>query len=127
MNRATALSQTTGQKLQQPAWWGARLRYHLPILGLYLILTIFFTYPLSTHLTTHVPGTYVDEYAFVWNLWWFKHALFDLRTDPFTTTFTFYPIGAGLAFYTLTILNDIIALPLMPLFGIIATNNLIIL
>ena len=84
------------------------LRDDLPVLGLYLALTLGLTYPLITNFSTHVPGTNVDEYTFLWNIWWFKHAIFDLGIDPFTTTFTFYPLGASLAFYTLAILNDIV-------------------
>ena len=102
------------------------LRDDLPVLGLYLALTLGLTYPLITNFSTHVPGTNVDEYTFLWNIWWFKHALFDLGIDPFTTTVTFYPLGASLAFYTLAILNDVVALPLMATFGIVTASNLVV-
>lgn len=127
MSQAAALRRSASHNWRQPAPSRTKWGYHLAVLGLYLALTIVFTYPLVTHLTTHVPGTYVDEYTFLWNLWWFKQAIFELGTDPFTTNFIFYPVGAGLAFYTLAILNDIIALPLVPFLGIITTSNLIIL
>ena len=58
------------------------LRDDLPVLGLYLALTLGLTYPLITNFSTHVPGTNVDEYTFLWNIWWFKHALFDLGLTP---------------------------------------------
>jgi hypothetical protein len=102
------------------------LRTDLLIIGLYLGLTLVLTYPLVTHLTTHVPGTNVDEYAFVWNLWWFKHAIFDLHTSPLYTQFIFYPLGVSLVLYTLNILNDVLALPLLPLLGLVATSNVIL-
>jgi hypothetical protein len=102
------------------------LRDDLPVLGIYLALTLGLTYPLIANFSTHVPGTNVDEYTFLWNIWWFKHALFDLGIDPFTTTVTFYPLGASLAFYTLAILNDIVALPLAAAFGIVTASNLVL-
>jgi hypothetical protein len=102
------------------------LRNDLPVLGLYLALTLGLTYPLIANFSTHVPGTNVDEYTFLWNIWWFKHALFDSGIDPFTTTATFYPLGASLAFYTLAILNDVAALPLAAAFGIVTASNLVL-
>ena len=102
------------------------LRTDLLVISLYLVLTLVLTYPLVTHLTTHVPGTNVDEYAFVWNLWWFKHALFDLHTSPLYTQFIFYPLGVSLVLYTLTIFNGVLALPLLPLLGLVATSNVIL-
>jgi hypothetical protein len=102
------------------------LRNDLPVLGLYLALTLGLTYPLIANFSTHVPGTNVDEYTFLWNIWWFKHALFDLGIDPFTTTVTFYPLGASLAFYTLAIFNDLLALPLMAAFGLVTASNLVL-
>ena len=102
------------------------LRTDLLVIGLYLGLTLVLTYPLAMHLTTHVPGTNVDEYAFVWNLWWFKHALLDLHTSPLYTQLIFYPLGVSLALYTLTIFNGLLALPLLPLFGLVATSNVIL-
>ena len=35
-------------------WRGWRL--HLGVLGLYLLLALGLTWPLVTHITTHVPG-----------------------------------------------------------------------
>jgi len=102
------------------------LRTDLLVISLYLGLTLVLTYPLVRHLTTHVPGTNVDEYAFVWNLWWFKHALFDLHTSPLYTQFIFYPLGVSLVLYTLTIFNGVLALPLLPLLGVVATSNVIL-
>jgi hypothetical protein len=61
------------------------LRTDLLVIGLYMGLTLVLTYPLATHLTTHVPGNVTgafDEYGFLWNMWWFKHSIVDLRTNP---------------------------------------------
>ncbi len=93
----------------------------------YLGLTLLFTYPLVLHFTTHVPGDGRDDPALVWNLWWVKHALLDLHVNPLTTDFLFYPIGVNLSFYTLTLLNGVVSIPLQALFGLVAASNLLLL
>jgi hypothetical protein len=97
------------------------------VLGLYLLLTIILTYPLILHFTTHVPGDGSDDPALVWNLWWVKHALLDLKTNPLVCDFLFYPIGIDLTFYTLTIVNGLASVPLQPVIGLVATSNIILL
>ncbi len=101
-------------------------RYHVAVLGLYLLLTIILTYPLVLHFTTHVPGDGSDDPALVWNLWWVKHALVDLGANPFDCPFMFHPIGIDLTFYTLTIVNGLSSVPLQPIVGLVATSNLIL-
>jgi hypothetical protein len=69
------------------------------VLGLYLILTLVLTYPLATHFTTHVPGSDTwayDEYTFIWNIWYFKHAAVDLLSNPLHTDLIYYPLGIDL-------------------------------
>lgn len=91
-----------------------------------LILTIALTWPLVTQFGDHVPGTTswaLDEYTYVWNNWWFKHALFDLGTNPFQTNFIFYPVGIPLIFYNYTLLNVFVGLPVQLSFGLIPASN----
>lgn len=95
------------------------------ILGLiYLSLTLLLTWPTVSHLTTHLPGDGGDDPAIAWNLWWVKFALLNQGQNPLQTDFMFYPIGINLAFYTLTVLNAITALPLTLNFGVVAASNL---
>ncbi|MFZ1506622.1 MAG: hypothetical protein WAV74_07525, partial [Anaerolineae bacterium] len=57
-------------------------------LTLFSFLTLALTYPLVTHLTTHVPGSATwafDEYTFLWSAWWFKTAALDLHSSPLHT------------------------------------------
>ena len=49
----------------------------------YLMLTLVMTYPLVAHLTDGVLGAPGDNYEYLYKLWWFKHALFDLGVSPF--------------------------------------------
>ncbi len=103
------------------------VRKHLLVLGAYTLLALVLTWPLAANFTTHVVGDGSDDPALTWNLWWFKHALLDLHTSPLTTDFMFYPIGINLVFYTLTLLNDALSLPLQAVFGLVPAANMLLL
>jgi hypothetical protein len=97
---------------------------HLFLLVSYFLLAIILTWPTLLHLTTHLPGDGGDDPAIAWNLWWVKYALLNTGQNPFRTDFMFYPIGINLAFYTLTVLNAVTALPLTLNFGVVTASNL---
>ncbi len=103
---------------------GATGRTHLAILLVYALLAVLLTWPTAAHLATHLPGDGGDDPAIAWNLWWVKQALLTLRTNPLFTDFMFYPLGVNLAFYTLTTLNALTALPLTLALGVVAASNL---
>jgi hypothetical protein len=99
---------------------------HLIILVAYLALALILTYPLVTQFGDHVPGTTtwsMDEYGYVWNNWWFKHAIFDLQTNPFQTNYLLYPIGTSLILYAFTLLHVLLGLPIQFAFGLIPASN----
>ena len=100
---------------------------HLLVIGLYSLLALVLTYPLALHFTTHVPGDGGDDPALAWNLWWVKYTLLDLGTNPFHCDYMFHPIGINLAFYTLTVLNALISIPLQGTFGLIPASNIVLL
>ncbi len=105
--------------------WGEGV--HLLAFAAYLVLTLLLTYPLPLHFTTHIPGGNVDEGAFLWNLWWIKHAIGEMQSSPLATDYIFYPLGINLALYTLTLLNGLLALPITLAFGpIVAANALFV-
>jgi hypothetical protein len=99
-------------------------RIHLAVLLAYLVLAVVLTWPTVTHLATHLPGDGGDDPAIAWNLWWVKHALLTLHTSPLVTDYMFYPIGINLAFYTLTVLNALTAMPLTLTLGVVTASNL---
>jgi hypothetical protein len=99
-------------------------RTHLTILLVYGLLAVLLTWPTVIHLATHLPGDGGDDPAIAWNLWWVKQALLTLRTSPLFSVAMFYPIGINLAFYTLTTLNALTALPLTLTLGVVAASNL---
>ena len=102
-------------------------REHAAVVGSYLLLAALLTYPLVLRFATHVPGDGSDDPALVWNLWWVRHALIDLHSNPLLCDYMFYPLGIDLTFYTLTIINGFASVPLQPLIGLVSTNNVIVL
>ncbi len=102
----------------------SRLRSHLLVLLIYFLLAAALTWPTLSHLTTHLPGDGGDDPALAWNFWWLKYALLNLVQNPFQSDFLFYPLGINLAFYTLTVLNAVTALPFTLNLGVVAASNL---
>lgn len=93
---------------------------------LYLLTTLFMTFPLVLNLTTHIPGISEDGPIHVWHLWWLKHSLFNLKSNPIVTNYVFWPQTVNTIFDCHTFTNALISLPLQPIFGLVLTSNLII-
>jgi len=94
------------------------IAYMLVLIGLALLLW----WPLPKVITTRVPGTPTwafDESTFLWNGWYFQHALLRLHTSPLYTDLIWHPLGIALILYTYNVLH---AALLAPLFW--ATGNL---
>ncbi len=97
----------------------------LVILG-HLALTLLFTWPLVANFVTATPGFMLeDRDQNLWNLWWVSHAIASLQ-NPYHTNLIYYPTGVSLYFHTLAPFNGLLAVPLIPLFGLIVTYNLIV-
>jgi hypothetical protein len=106
----------------------ATAKIHLLIIGLYLVLSLAFTYPLLFHFTTHVPGSATwafDEYTFLWNMWWFKYSLLDLHTSPLYSSYIYYPLGISLILHTYNLFNAAAGLPLQLLFNLPTASNIL--
>lgn len=92
------------------------LRRHLLVLFLYTLLALALSWPLARHLTTHVPGIAqwaFDESTFLWNIWYFKHALVDSLSSPLHSQLIWYPLGIDLILYTYNYFHALLAQPLM--------------
>ncbi|NUQ39280.1 MAG: hypothetical protein HUU23_16160, partial [Caldilineales bacterium] len=104
---------------------------HGGVLLLLAILSLALTWPLLPHILTHVPGDGIDDPALAWNLWWAKESwvnragLDGLAHPVFAADVMFYPIGINLAFYTLTLLNGALSIPLQTAFNLILAANLL--
>ncbi|NOX62536.1 MAG: hypothetical protein GXP42_11425, partial [Chloroflexi bacterium] len=103
------------------------------LLLLLILLSLALTWPLVAHITTHVPGDGIDDPALAWNLWWAKYSWVDrageqgLAHNVFDGDVMFYPVGINLAFYTLTLLNGALSIPLQSALSLILANNLLLL
>jgi hypothetical protein len=99
------------------------VRKHVAVIALYLGLSLLLTWPLALRFGGFVVGDGSDDPALTWNLWWFKHAVLDMQVSPLSTGYMFFPIGINLVFYTLTLLNDALSLPVYALAGLVPAAN----
>jgi hypothetical protein len=108
----------------------SRTRPSWIILGVFALLTLILTWPVASFLGSRIPGTATwafDESTFAWNIWYFKHALLDLRSSPLHTELIWYPLGIDLVLYTFNFFNAIIALPLLLATNIPLASNVTVL
>jgi hypothetical protein len=103
--------------------------------GLYAILAVIATWPLLLHFQDHVPGSELwrsrtihnESLLNLWNLWWFRHALLDLRQDPFDCGFLLHPYGVNLWFHTLSPFHGLIGIVLQTFGSLAAAQNALLL
>jgi len=104
----------------------ARWLPHLAALGIYAALTAVMTWPLVARFGSAVLGPPGDNLEYFWKLWWFKHALLDLRVSPFFHPGVFYPFGYPLALSETTLVHTLLGLPLTALLGeTVAYNTMV--
>ncbi|MBI4758406.1 MAG: hypothetical protein HY783_05330 [Chloroflexi bacterium] len=103
-----------------------RLKPHLLVFAFYALTAVTMTWPLAVNISSHIPGGGVDEAAFLWNLWWARHSLLELGTNPLYSDYIFFPLGADLALYTLTLFNGLVSIPLQLVLGPVVANNILL-
>ena len=106
-------------------WWLPHLRAIL----LYAVVALAFAWPLPAHLSTHLTGPIDSDTAvYVWNQWVFQHELVENRSLPYFTgkIFSLTP-KANLSLHNYTTFANILALPLIPRLGVVATFNVVFL
>jgi hypothetical protein len=94
----------------------------------YVCVAILFTWPLPVNLATALlgpPGGDVGVY--VWNLWVFRHEIVQNHHLPFLTSeiLALNP-PVPLALHNYTTFANLLAFPLLPLFGVVRTFNLLV-
>jgi hypothetical protein len=90
----------------------------------YFLLTLLFLYPIPFELKKLVSIA-PDMFQNLWNFWWVRESLLELRTSPYFTEYIFHPTGTSLAFQTFSPYNSLLAIPLQGIFGRIVTYNLL--
>lgn len=101
-------------------------RNELAVWAGYILATLVATYPLIWQMGA-LFGPPEDNQMFVWNIWWFKYAVFNLHISPFYTQYIFWPDGASLLFHTFSPLNGLMGTIIGLFIGENATYNIIIL
>jgi hypothetical protein len=101
----------------------------------YLLIAFLALDALIANFTTAMPGIVklqagndiqpAEFDIFFWNLWWVRHAIFDLHVSPLYTNFVAYPFVSPLAGHTLALLWGILSAPFQMIFGLISTFNAI--
>lgn len=108
-----------------PAVKAARARL-VAVLG-YVFAAIGLSWPLPLHLSTMLPGPVGgDTGVYVWNLWLFRHEILVHHRLPYFTTEIFSltkPVDLSLHNYT--VFDDLLAFPMIPTLGPVATYNVV--
>lgn len=95
--------------------------------GGYLLLALAFSWPLPLHLGTHLTGPVGgDTGVYVWNQWVFRHELVEEHALPlFTREIFSLTTPANLSLHNYTIFQDLVALPLLGVLGVVTTFNVV--
>ena len=107
--------------------WGAR-RHVAALLG-YVCVALVFTWPLPLRLGEALPGhPGGDTGVYVWNLWVFRHEIVEHGRFPFSTLeILALESRTPLTLHNYTSLANILAFPLLPRLGTVATFNTLVL
>jgi hypothetical protein len=94
----------------------------------YAAAAVLFTWPLVRHLSTKLMGPPDSDLGvYVWNLWVFRHEILAGHSPLFTSSIFSLDGPANLAQHNYTIFSDILAVPLLSVFGLVASYNIVVL
>ena len=104
----------------------SRIQRLVAAVAAYAGVALAFFWPLPLHLTTKLTGPVGDDTGvYVWNLWHFRHQVLGGKPPFFTDVVLSLTQGTDLSLHNYTTFANILALPLIPLFGLTATFNII--
>ncbi|HKN37341.1 MAG TPA: hypothetical protein VJX16_29205 [Terriglobales bacterium] len=84
-------------------------------LVLFSVAAVVQTWPLVLHASTSIidtPEQQGDTGYYLWNLWWIKHALVDLHTNPFHAGVVFSPQGTDLYLGGVVLVSGLLFIPI---------------
>jgi Predicted membrane protein (DUF2079) len=101
-------------------------RSALALLG-YALSAVLFLWPLPNNVTGSLTGSVSgDTGVYVWNIWVFRHEIVAHGHLPlFTSKILALTPPIDLSLHNYTIFQDVLAFPLLPLLGVVATFNLV--
>ena len=103
-----------------------RAARHAAALFGYLCIAVAFTWPLPLYLSTALPGSPGgDTGVYVWNLWVFRHEIVAHGHLPFFTR-EIFASPVPLALHNYTTFANVLAFPLLPWLGTVATFNVLV-
>ena len=102
------------------------MRHVYAIVG-YALAALALSWPLPLHLSTHLTGSPSgDTGVYIWNQWVFRHELLVNHSLPYFTDSIFAFTGrANLSLHNYTTFQNLLALPLIGLLGVVATFNVV--
>jgi len=108
---------------------GRGVREHLGALVGYTAVGLAFAWPLPRQLGTALTGSPDgDTGVYVWNQWVFQHEVLVHQKLPYFTGSILSPgPEANLGLHNYTVFQDLLALPLSPILGVVATFNVVLL
>jgi hypothetical protein len=96
------------------------------VVGWFILLACGLSYPLVLNLDTHVPGPPGDNFAFVWNFWWFRFAR-ATGAAVFNSEYLFAPFGASLVLHTHTALQSFAGATVLSRLPVVTAHNVVLL
>lgn len=93
----------------------------------YAVVAVAFTWPLAANISTRLTGgTGSDTGVYVWNQWVFQHEVMQNRNLPyFTETLFGAERPANLSLHNYTYFQNLIATPLMQVFSVVTSFNIV--
>ena len=98
-------------------------------MAVYVVLSVVVVWPLASQLRSALPGDiHGDTGVYVWNLWVFSHEVLKHGRWPLSTDLVFAATGgADFSLHNYTPLAGAVALPLIPLLGLVGAYNAVLL
>jgi hypothetical protein len=93
----------------------------------YGVVAVFFNWPLPLHLSSQLTGGITgDTGVYVWNVWLFRHEIVANHRFPlFTQEILSLTSPVGLSLHNYTLFANVLAFPLIPIFGVTASFNVV--
>ena len=113
----------------RPSVLGSRTLADVGVLCGFTLLTVALTYPIPWHLSDSLPGyPPVDNFHYLWELWFPAHAIFDLHRSPFLDPNIYSPFGFDLIRnQDMSPVTVLLFVPLTRAVGEVVAYNLIVL
>ncbi len=102
-------------------------RVHAAALAAYAIVALVANWPLPRHLGSALTGAISgDTGVYVWNVWLFRHEILAHGRFPlFTAEILSLTPPVDLSLHNYTLFADLLAFPLLPALGVVATFNVV--